>query len=128
EAEEAHRGGGQEEENSGGTTKAPEGSGQDTINNETQPNEVVIQAEDSQDLPSETQEPIPNTDQIHTVHQAPHSPSSPTTELQPEQQMDGRIRTLDGEIAGDEFAGDAINYQILLGKIDALLEKLRLDA
>ncbi|KAF2268129.1 hypothetical protein CC78DRAFT_613345 [Lojkania enalia] len=40
----------------------------------------------------------------------------------------GAIRTLDGEIAGDEFAQDAINYQILLGKIDRLLEKLDLDA
>ncbi|KAL8735832.1 MAG: hypothetical protein Q9181_002680 [Wetmoreana brouardii] len=40
----------------------------------------------------------------------------------------GGIRTLDGEIAGDEFASDAINYQILLGKIDKLLEKLKLDA
>ncbi|KAL8953047.1 MAG: hypothetical protein Q9222_001097 [Ikaeria aurantiellina] len=40
----------------------------------------------------------------------------------------GAVRTLDGEIAGDEFASDAINYQILLGKIDALLEKLKLDA
>ena len=40
----------------------------------------------------------------------------------------GEVRTLDGEIAGDEFAADAINYQILLGKIDALLERLKLDA
>ncbi|CAI6339242.1 unnamed protein product [Periconia digitata] len=40
----------------------------------------------------------------------------------------GAVRTLDGEIAGDEFAQDAINYQILLGKIDALLERLNLDA
>ncbi|KAK0640227.1 BTB/POZ domain-containing protein 3 [Lasiodiplodia hormozganensis] len=38
------------------------------------------------------------------------------------------IRTLDGEIAGDEFAQDAINYQILLGKIDRLLDSLKLDA
>jgi ankyrin repeat/BTB/POZ domain-containing protein 1 len=29
---------------------------------------------------------------------------------------------------GDEFLQDAMNYQILLGKIDALLEKLSLDA
>ena len=42
--------------------------------------------------------------------------------------LDGTIRTLDGEIAGDEFAGDAINYQILLGKIDGLLDRLKLDA
>lgn len=38
------------------------------------------------------------------------------------------IRTLDGEIAGDELEGDAINYQILVGKIDALLNRLQLDA
>ncbi|TVY27540.1 BTB/POZ domain-containing protein [Lachnellula hyalina] len=42
--------------------------------------------------------------------------------------MNGEIKTLDGEIAGDEFAADAINYQILLGKIDGLLERLKLDA
>ncbi|KIV77730.1 hypothetical protein PV11_09512 [Exophiala sideris] len=40
----------------------------------------------------------------------------------------GAVRTLDGELAGDEFAADAVNYQILLGKIDTLLEKLKLDA
>ncbi len=40
----------------------------------------------------------------------------------------GAVRTLDGEIAGDEFAADAVNYQILLGKIDRLLETLKLDA
>jgi len=41
---------------------------------------------------------------------------------------DAVVRTLDGEIAGDEFAADAMNYQILLGKIDGLLERLRLEA
>ena len=40
----------------------------------------------------------------------------------------GAVRTLDGEIAGDEFAADAVNYQILLGKIERLLERLKLDA
>ena len=42
--------------------------------------------------------------------------------------QNGEIRTLDGEIAGDEFAADAVNYQVLLGKIDGLLERLKLDA
>jgi len=42
--------------------------------------------------------------------------------------QEGAIRTLDGEIAGDEFVADAVNYQLLLGKIDALLERLKLDA
>ena len=40
----------------------------------------------------------------------------------------GAVRTLDGDVAGDEFAQDAMNYQILLGKIDRLLDRLRLDA
>ncbi|CZT03340.1 probable ankyrin repeat and BTB/POZ domain-containing protein 1 [Rhynchosporium agropyri] len=42
--------------------------------------------------------------------------------------MNGEIRTLDGEVAGDEFVADAINYQVLLDKIDGLLKKLKLDA
>lgn len=41
---------------------------------------------------------------------------------------EGVVRTLDGEIAGDEFAQDAMNYQILLGKIDQLLDGLTLEA
>ena len=39
----------------------------------------------------------------------------------------GEFRTLDGEIAGDEFASDAINYQLLLDKIEAVLERLSLE-
>ncbi|KAL1965181.1 hypothetical protein VTN77DRAFT_5935 [Rasamsonia byssochlamydoides] len=38
------------------------------------------------------------------------------------------IRTLDGEVVQDEFDSDAINYQILMDKLDRLLEKLNLDA
>ena len=38
------------------------------------------------------------------------------------------IVNLDGEPVSDEFLQDAMNYQILLGKIDALLERLDLDA
>ncbi|KAI1806962.1 hypothetical protein F4811DRAFT_86171 [Daldinia bambusicola] len=41
---------------------------------------------------------------------------------------DGVVRTLDGELVEDEFASDAINYQLLLQKIDRVLEKLKLDA
>lgn len=40
----------------------------------------------------------------------------------------GVVRTLDGKLVEDEFASDAINYQILLQKIDQMLEKLKLDA
>ncbi|RGP77678.1 bood poz containing [Fusarium longipes] len=38
------------------------------------------------------------------------------------------VRTLDGTEAEDEFASDAINYQILQRKIDAMLDRLKLDA
>lgn len=38
------------------------------------------------------------------------------------------IRTLDGDVVGDEMEQDALNYQILLNKIDALLDQLKLDA
>lgn len=38
------------------------------------------------------------------------------------------IRTLNGALAEDEFSEDAMNYQILMEKLDALLEDLNLDA
>lgn len=38
------------------------------------------------------------------------------------------IKTLDGAIVEDEFDQDAMNYRILLDKLDRLLEKLNLDA
>jgi hypothetical protein len=40
----------------------------------------------------------------------------------------GVTRTLNGDEIEDEFDQDAINYQILLGKIDQLLDRLKLDA
>lgn len=45
-----------------------------------------------------------------------------------QQAVTGAIVNLDGEPAGDEFLQDAMNYRILLGKIDSLLEMLDLDA
>lgn len=41
---------------------------------------------------------------------------------------EGAVQTLDGRWAEDELAADAINYQILLDRIDVMLEKLKLDA
>lgn len=43
-------------------------------------------------------------------------------------QTAGVVRTLEGEEVSDEFDLDAQNYQILLRKIDTMLEKLKLDA
>ncbi|KAK4178895.1 hypothetical protein QBC36DRAFT_92192 [Triangularia setosa] len=38
------------------------------------------------------------------------------------------VVTLDGVVVEDEFASDAVNYHILVEKIDRMLEKLKLDA
>ncbi|KAJ5110096.1 hypothetical protein N7532_002741 [Penicillium argentinense] len=38
------------------------------------------------------------------------------------------IRTLDGVVVDDEFSEDAMNYEILMEKLDALLENLNLEA
>ncbi|KAJ5733103.1 hypothetical protein N7533_013550 [Penicillium manginii] len=38
------------------------------------------------------------------------------------------IRTLDGAVVEDEFSEDAMNYEILMEKLDALLETLNLEA
>jgi ankyrin repeat and BTB/POZ domain-containing protein 1 len=51
-----------------------------------------------------------------------------TYKTQQESTYGAHIRTLDGGVVGDEFDSDSINYQILLEKIDRLLEKLKLDA
>jgi ankyrin repeat and BTB/POZ domain-containing protein 1 len=61
-------------------------------------------------------------------YDAPHDDTLQTQEPEAAIFQGGVVRTLDGEMAGDEMAADAINYQILLGKIDKLLEDLKLDA
>lgn len=74
-------------------------------------------------------------DEVYAVKPAENNNAIATDTSKPPPMSDidaqlqgGIIRTLDGEIAGDEFAQDAVNYQILLGKIDVLLDKLKLDA
>lgn len=59
---------------------------------------------------------------------APDNAKAVPVSLEQQVAAAGVIRNLDGEEVGDEFAQDAMNYQILLGKIDTLLEKLNLDA
>lgn len=46
----------------------------------------------------------------------------------PTAEPEGNIQTLGDELADDEFSSDAINYQLLIDKLDALLEKLGLNA
>lgn len=40
----------------------------------------------------------------------------------------GNVKTLDGLVVEDDFEADAINHEVLLGKLDAILERLNLDA
>jgi ankyrin repeat/BTB/POZ domain-containing protein 1 len=63
---------------------------------------------------------------------SPNMTAAAVEEQQPlgggEDDDDAVVTTLDGATAEDEFASDAINYQILLGKIDIMLDRLKLDA
>ena len=70
---------------------------------------------------------VPNDEAIDVTNDATEAQAN-VSEKTNQALLHGQIRTLDGEVAGDEFASDAINYQVLLGKIDTLLEKLKLDA
>ncbi|OKL62003.1 hypothetical protein UA08_02912 [Talaromyces atroroseus] len=62
----------------------------------------------------------PNSEQ--NVNTAPAATTVPTTDYV------SVIKTLDGQIVEDEFDQDAMNYRILLDKLDRLLERLNLDA
>ena len=77
--------------------------------------DTTLPKSDIQSLPHWGSEPIGSPNQ--------HSDDT-TGDIYPS----GAIRTLEGDIAGDELAADAQNYQILLGKIDKLLDELKLDA
>ncbi|KAL4782694.1 hypothetical protein BJX76DRAFT_331935 [Aspergillus varians] len=80
------------------------------------------------------QEVTSGIDETHLASNVPtqingnqlHEPMAPSA-------VDGQdpspiIRTLDGEVADDEFRKDAINYEILMNKLDQILESLNLDA
>lgn len=53
---------------------------------------------------------------------------SPHKEAPGADRRGGGVTTLEGEVVDDEFDLDAMNYQILLRKIDTMLDKLKLDA
>lgn len=73
--------------------------------------------------PHVANDPNNSTDTIKT--EATDGPRSDGNEL-----LFGELdeRNDEEETEVDEFRGDAIKYQVLLGKIDALLERLNLDA
>ncbi|GKZ30111.1 hypothetical protein AbraIFM66950_007805, partial [Aspergillus brasiliensis] len=74
------------------------------------------------------------TEGVGTIQLAKENPENRTSVTVPLEQAAAKaqeqplIRTLDGEVAVDEFDQDAINYQILMEKLDRILENLNLDA
>lgn len=100
------------------------------------PNPPLLPHWGSTRMPDQQQPPTHHEDEDEGVDMTirpsqdsypPHPDPTPSSE-EPAIVQPGTVRTLNGEIAGDEFASDAINYQVLLGKIDRLLERLKLDA
>lgn len=53
---------------------------------------------------------------------------APERSAQPAHDHRPAVKTLDGQVAGDEFSKDAMNYQILMEKLDTVLENLDLEA
>ena len=81
----------------------------------------------SADVTREDAHEIPSEKPAHEDEGYSGSPEGLASDLENLELQQGVVRTLDGEVAGDEFAQDAINYQILLGKIEHLMEDLGLD-
>lgn len=81
-------------------------------------------------------EPASNREGSHIAKDTVNSTDTTKAEATDTHRSDGNEllfgeldeRNDEEEIEGDEFRGDAIKYQVLLGKIDALLERLNLDA
>lgn len=82
-----------------------------------------------EELPAEaTGDPKPEFEQDEGIDVHGATPPKEAGGYAPDIETMGVVRTLDGEEIDDEFAQDAMNYQILLGKIDTLLDRLKLDA
>jgi hypothetical protein len=94
-------------------------AGLDEMMDEEVPPEAIVN-EDSEDV----------TELAEGVGALDVSKQSTPTVVKPVQQHIHvpEIRTLDGAVVEDEFDEDAMNYQILLEKLDALLENLNLEA
>jgi hypothetical protein len=106
--------------------------------------EDMLEEEEKQNGSKQDEYVDPGTVEVSTASSKPKTPEDEGVDVssdgayankQPERRLvdDSEntgpvIRTLDGGIAGDEFARDAMDYQILLNKLDRLLEKLNLDA
>ncbi|OJD18459.1 hypothetical protein AJ78_01515 [Emergomyces pasteurianus Ep9510] len=95
------------------------GSGSDSVRNFTSPSAShrASPAREHQD---------PRTPEDEAIDVSDRNPSS-VIGLDSDD-LNSSFRTLDGRFVGDEFARDAANYQILLNRLDHLLEKLGLEA
>jgi ankyrin repeat and BTB/POZ domain-containing protein 1 len=102
---------------------------EDTGLDETMDEEAAVAAAIAEQNGGQAEE-AKSLDETEPQLQPEPTAKEPEAQQQPDYALlaSGAVRTLDGDIAGDERAADAVNYQILLGKIDGLLEVLKLDA
>ncbi|KAK0959008.1 hypothetical protein LTS01_021589 [Friedmanniomyces endolithicus] len=96
---------------------------------------VVQAADEAADEAAVTAEPKPANGEREERDDGSYSGSPPDADVDSQRlasellfaETQGVVRTLDGEVAGDEFAQDAVNYRVLLGRIETLMEELDLD-
>lgn len=101
---------------------------QDTDLGEILDEEGEIRAEDVEQLAAESEQRQAAIDQRHEDDRAIAAAYNEGTGAPTPAQTGSVVRTLEGVIVNDEFDLDAQNYQILLRKIDTMLERLKLDA
>ncbi|OJD26792.1 hypothetical protein ACJ73_01823 [Blastomyces percursus] len=105
-------------------TKVDYGGGGEAAVNGTEVNKDLSNENVKADSPNHGSELERDSAEDEAIDVSNHKPQ-PVNDLP----SDGAIfRTLDGHVAGDEFARDAADYQILLDKLNRLLEKLGLEA
>ncbi|KAL2874617.1 hypothetical protein SGCOL_010178 [Colletotrichum sp. CLE4] len=89
--------------------------------------EGEINAEMAEAIAAQSEQLHEEMREAGTISQETASDPPAATAVENDEDGEG-VKTLGGEVAEDEFASDAINYQILLGKIDTMLDRLKLDA
>ncbi|KAK0939571.1 hypothetical protein LTR29_008820 [Friedmanniomyces endolithicus] len=96
---------------------------------------IVQAADEAADEAAVTAEPKPANGESEERDDGSYSGFPPDADVDSQRlaselhfaETQGVVRTLDGEVAGDEFAQDAVNYRVLLGRIETLMEELGLD-
>ncbi|CAG8413644.1 unnamed protein product [Penicillium salamii] len=89
--------------------------------------EMMEEGEQSDDSEAEEEQDV-DTNLAEGVAALEVSKETSDHQSQQSQEQGPEIRALDGALVVDEFSEDAMNYEILLEKLDDLLERLNLEA